>query len=80
MAHFRQALAAGQEPLCSVQDNLAVMAVVEATYRSGAEHRAVDVEEVMGARYPVGYGPGYTHGFSGWQPPVPVADVAEAAA
>lgn len=80
MAHFRQALAAGREPLSSVQDNLGVMAVVEATYRSGAEHRAVDVAEIMGDRHQPGYGPGYTHGFAQWEPPVPAADVAEAAA
>jgi predicted dehydrogenase len=80
MAHFRQALAAGRTPLCSVQDNLGVMAVVEATYRSGAERRAVGLEEIMGSRYEPGYGPGYTHGFSQWEPPVAAADVAEAAA
>ena len=54
MAHFRQALAAGKTPLCSVQDNLNVMAVLEATYRSGAEHRVVELAEIMGDRYACG--------------------------
>ena len=75
MAHFRQALEAGQAPLCSVQDNLAVMAVVEATYRSSAENRVVAVEEIMGSRYDPAYGPGYTHGFREWLPPYPVAEI-----
>jgi predicted dehydrogenase len=75
MAHFRQALAAGSAPLCSVQDNLAVMAVVEATYRSGAENRAVSIEDIMGDRYAADYGPGYLHGFHQWRPPYPVVDV-----
>ena len=80
MAHLRQALAAGRAPLSSVQDNLAVMAVVEATYRSGAEHRAISVEEIMGDRYQADYGPGYTHGYSEWQPPTSDVAVDEAAA
>lgn len=80
MAHLRQALAAGRAPLSSVQDNLAVMAVVEATYRSGAEHRAISIEEIMGDRYRADYGPGYTHGYSEWQPPTSDVAVDEAAA
>lgn len=80
MAHFRQALLAGREPLCSVQDNLAVMAVVEASYRSGADRRAVPLEEIMGQRYPAGYGSGYGHGFHAWTPPSPVVQLDEAVA
>jgi predicted dehydrogenase len=80
MAHFRQALAAGRSPLCSVQDNLGVMAVVEATYRSGAEHRAVSIEEIMGDRYDPDYGSGYAHGFREWVPPFPHVDLEGAVA
>ena len=80
MAHFRQALAAGQTPLCSVQDNLNVMAVLEATYRSGAEHRVVEIPEVMGERYDPDYGTGWAHGFTTWQPPHPVDVEASAGA
>jgi len=77
MAHFRQALAAGRTPLCSVQDNLNVMAVLEATYRSGAQNRVVPLEEVMGDRYDPAYGTGSSHGFSDWSPPTPSAAAAE---
>lgn len=80
MAHLRQALAAGRTPLVSVQDNLAAMAVLEATYRSGAEHRVVPLVEIMGDRYDPAYGPGYHHGFSQWQPPQPEARSVEAVA
>jgi len=79
MAHFRQALAAGQTPLCSIQDNLAVMAVIEATYRSSAERRAMPLEEIMGDRYRADYGPGYWHGFSDWEPPFPLSAEEDAA-
>lgn len=75
MAHFRQALAAGHQPLCSIQDNLAVMAVLEATYRSSAERRVVSVAEIMGDRYQSNYGSGYAHGFHEWKPPVPAAQL-----
>jgi predicted dehydrogenase len=80
MAHFRQALAVGRTPLCSVQDNLGVLAVVEATYRSGSEHRVVTIEEIMGDRYQPDYGPGYVHGFREWTPPLPNVDVADVGA
>jgi predicted dehydrogenase len=80
MAHFRQALAAGRAPLCSVQDNLNVMAVIEAAYRSGADRRAVSLEEIMGDRYEQDYGPGYLRGFKDWAPPLPSTDADEAAA
>jgi len=69
MAHFQQALAAGAAPLCSVQDNLYVMAVIEATYRSTQEKRAVDLTEIMGDRYDSSYGSGWFHGYRAWQPP-----------
>ncbi|TXR58014.1 Gfo/Idh/MocA family protein [Quadrisphaera setariae] len=80
MAHLRQALAAGRTPLCSVQDNLAVMAVLEATYTSGQQRRVVEVAEVMGDRYDPAYGSGWSHGFSGWEPPLPVTAPETAAA
>jgi len=69
MAHFRSALAAGREPLSSVQDNLYVMALIEAAYRSSAEDRAVPLQEIMGDRYDPAYGTGWSHGFGEWQPP-----------
>jgi predicted dehydrogenase len=71
MAHFRQSLAAGAEPLCSVDDNLYVMAVIEAAYLSSAENRVVPLVEIMGDRYDASYGTGWSHGYSGWTPPVP---------
>ncbi|WP_369052793.1 Gfo/Idh/MocA family protein [Kineococcus terrestris] len=80
MAHLRQALAAGRAPLCSVQDNLAVMAVLEATYRSSAERRVVALPEVMGDRYDPAYGTGWSHGFTDWEPPTPVAPAADVGA
>ncbi len=70
MAHFRQALAAGRTPLCSVQDNLNVMAVIEATYRSSAENRVVPLEEIMLDRYDPHYGSGWSHGYTQWTPPL----------
>lgn len=69
MAHFRQALAAGAEPFCSVQDNLYVMALIEAAYWSSDENRVVALQEVMADRYDPAYGTGWSHGFSGWTPP-----------
>lgn len=70
MAHFRQALAAGREPLCSVQDNLNVMAVVEATYLSHAQNRVVPLQEILQDRYDPHYGTGWSHGFADWAPPL----------
>lgn len=70
MAHFRQALAAGREPLCSVQDNLNVMAVVEATYLSHAQNRVVPLQEILQDRYDPNYGTGWSHGFADWVPPL----------
>jgi len=71
MAHLRQSLEAGEDPLCSIQDNLAVMAVIEATYRSSDQRRAVPLREIMADRYDPGYGAGYEHGFRQWIPPLP---------
>lgn len=70
MAHFRDALAAGEVPRCAVPDNLYVMAVIEAAYRSGEQHRAVPLQEIMGERYDPAYGPGSGHGYA-WEPPLP---------
>lgn len=69
MAHFRQALDAGREPLCSAQDNLHVMALIEAAYRSSAENRVVPLAEIMGDRYRADYGTGWRHGFGEWASP-----------
>ena len=73
MAHFRQAVQEGAEPLCSVRDNLYVMAVVEAAYRSSDENRLVPLSEIMGDRYDPSYGPGWSHGFGLWRPPARTA-------
>lgn len=70
MAHFREALAVGAEPLCSIQDNLHVMAVIEAAYRSSDANRAVPLAEIMGDRYDPAYGTGWSHGFGAWHPPL----------
>jgi predicted dehydrogenase len=72
MAHLRQALEAGEVPLCSVADNLYVMAVVEAAYRSSAQNRVVRIEEIMGSRWDPSYGTGWSHGYRGWVPPASV--------
>ena len=69
MAHFRQALAAGQVPLCSLEDNLYVMAAVEAAYTSSSENRVIALSEIMGERYASSYGTGWSHGFSEWSSP-----------
>ncbi|MEJ5867014.1 Gfo/Idh/MocA family oxidoreductase [Pseudokineococcus sp. 5B2Z-1] len=73
MAHLRQALAASRTPLCSLQDNLHVMAVLEATYLSGAQRRVVELAEVLGDRYDPAYGTGWSHGYSTWEPPLPAS-------
>jgi predicted dehydrogenase len=70
MAHFRQALAAGRAPLCSVQDNLYVMAVAEATYLSSERNSVVSLQEIMQDRYDPKYGTGWAHGFADWAPPL----------
>jgi predicted dehydrogenase len=69
MEHFRQALAAASAPLCSIQDQLYVQAVIEAGYRSARSGRHVHLEEIMGGRYDPGYGPGCRHGFAAWRRP-----------
>lgn len=69
MAHFRQALGAGAQPFCSIQDNLYVMAVVEAAYRSAREVRVLTLSEIMGDRYDASYGTGWSHGYSQWRAP-----------
>lgn len=74
MAHFRQALAAGELPLCSVPDNLYVMAVIEAAYTSAEQHRAVQIAEIMGDRHDPSYGTGWSHGYAEWTPPTPTRE------
>ncbi|MBZ0293656.1 MAG: Gfo/Idh/MocA family oxidoreductase [Anaerolineae bacterium] len=61
MQHFQQALDANAEPLCSVQDNLYVMAVIEATYKSNERREPVTIAEIMGDRFDPNYGPGWVH-------------------
>ena len=46
MAQLLCALEDGQPPEIDGRDNLKTMALVEAAYRSAAEHRAVDLEEI----------------------------------
>jgi predicted dehydrogenase len=50
MADLMNAIACGTGPALSGADNLGTMAVVEAGYRSIAEHRAVRIEEIRTAR------------------------------
>ncbi len=69
MVHFRQALAAGRTPLCAVTDNLYVMALIEAAYRSSTENRVVPLAEIMGERWDSHYGTGWSHGFCDWAAP-----------
>lgn len=49
MADLMDAIESGRSPLTSGRDNLRTIAVVEAIYRSAAEHRGVDLDEVVGA-------------------------------
>ncbi len=48
MGQLLHALATGTEPAISGRDNLHTMALVEAGYRSLAEHRPVDLAEILG--------------------------------
>ena len=48
MAELLVALEDGTEPPMSGRDNLETMALVDACYRSLAEHRAVEVSEILG--------------------------------
>ena len=43
------ALESGSEPAISGRDNLKTMALVDAAYRSAAEHRAVTLREIEAA-------------------------------
>lgn len=72
MSHFQQALSQGKTPLCSVADNLNVMAVIEAGYLSSQRKQVVQLEEILGQRYHPTYGPGWLHGFNRWRIPAPV--------
>ncbi len=47
MAELLVALEEGREPSLSGRDNLVTMALVDAAYRSAAEHRAVEVAEIL---------------------------------
>lgn len=47
MAELLLSLETGQPPPLSGRDNLRTMALVEACYRSAAQHRAVSIEEVI---------------------------------
>jgi hypothetical protein len=48
MAQLLVALETNTEPVISAQDNLKTMALVEACYLSAAEHRAVEINEIVG--------------------------------
>jgi predicted dehydrogenase len=69
MDHFQYCVQHRQTPLCSVQDNLYVMATCEAVYRSSAENRVVPLAEIMGDRYDPDYGPGWRRGAADWPRP-----------
>jgi hypothetical protein len=75
MAHFQAAIRAGREPLCSVTDNLYLMALMEAGHRSHETGLVVALPDVMGDRYDPAYGPGWRHGYREWTPPSSIADV-----
>ena len=47
MAQLLVALETGTTPEISAEDNLKTMALVEACYLSAAQHRAVELEEVL---------------------------------
>lgn len=66
MRHFRDALAAGTDPWCSIQDNLFVVAAVEAVYRSAAQGAEVRLESVMGDRWDASWGPGSSRTMPTW--------------
>ncbi|MEZ6045600.1 MAG: Gfo/Idh/MocA family oxidoreductase [Planctomycetaceae bacterium] len=50
MAELLRAMVTGEKSALNGRDNLATMALVEAAYLSAAEHRAVDLDEIMGER------------------------------
>jgi predicted dehydrogenase len=78
MDHFQASLAQKTTPWCPIADNLYVMAVLEAAYRSSAEGRAVEVREVMGERYDAAYGTGWSHATTSWEAPVVASEIAGA--
>ena len=47
MAQLLIALETGDEPAIGGRDNLKTMALVEAAYRSVAEHRSVELSEIQ---------------------------------
>jgi hypothetical protein len=47
MTELLVALETGSEPATSGQDNLRTMALVDACYVSAAEHRAVEISEIL---------------------------------
>lgn len=47
MAQLLVALETGSEPEISGRDNLRTMALVDAAYRSAAEHRAIEIDEIL---------------------------------
>jgi predicted dehydrogenase len=73
MAHFQWALQNKRTPWAAAADNLFVLAVVEAAYRSSREGRSVPVAEIMGDRWIPDYGPGFLRGPADWIPPEPVS-------
>jgi predicted dehydrogenase len=49
MADLMDAIESGRAPVTNGRDNLGTIAVVEAAYRSAAEHRSVRLDEITGA-------------------------------
>ena len=47
MGMLLEALATGTEPAVSGRDNLQTMALLDACYKSIAEHRPVEIEEIL---------------------------------
>ena len=50
MAQLLIALETGEQPTIAGRDNLTTMALVEAAYQSAAEHRAVELKEIIGEK------------------------------
>lgn len=52
MAELLVALERGEQPSMSGADNLMTLALVDACYQSAAQHRAIEISEVMGTSLP----------------------------
>jgi len=74
MHHFQFALKTGQKPLCSAANNLQLIAILEAAYRSAESGESVRIDSVLGGRTGQLQGPGGLSGPTDWRPPVPRKD------